>query len=174
MKFNPTNLPYRKAVHVYIFDDTFEHLLIVRHAGNRHTGNNEWSIPGGGIEVDELPLEAAIREVREEFQIEIELLFKSDHSRRYDWSESFMKTYYKDRKLLYRGQEKIPFIAKYHGPLEQLKVDKAEIVEFKWVMMSEISQYFVAGDSRLENIMHVFGDIDSLYNTNLSDFLIKS
>ncbi len=170
MKFNVGNLPYRKAVHVYIFDDTFEHLLIVRHKGN----NNDWSIPGGGIEGDESPLETAIREVKEEFQIDIDVLFKSDHSRRYDWTESFIQIFYKDRNVLYRGQEKIPFVAKYYGSFDQLKVDRAEISEFKWVKLREIPQYFIEGDSKLENIGQVFDDIDSLYNTNISDFLIKS
>lgn len=56
------------SVTVLVFDAERRVLLV------RHADKNVWVAPGGMIEVDENPQQAAIREMREETNCEVELL----------------------------------------------------------------------------------------------------
>ncbi|MET7833760.1 NUDIX domain-containing protein [Micromonospora sediminicola] len=49
------------SVSVVVVDDDAR-ILLVRHAGH-HDG---WAVPGGAVDVGESPVEAAVREIREE------------------------------------------------------------------------------------------------------------
>ena len=53
---------------VVICRDTVGRLLLVH-----DTGSNKWTLPGGIIEPDEVPSDAAVREVWEEASVHIEL-----------------------------------------------------------------------------------------------------
>jgi len=55
------------AVTAVVLDDAGRVLMIQR------TDNNLWAVPGGAQEVGETPTEAAIREVREETGLEVEI-----------------------------------------------------------------------------------------------------
>lgn len=56
------------SVTVLVFDSAGRVLLV------RHANNNVWVAPGGMIEVDEMPEQAARREMQEETGCEIEIL----------------------------------------------------------------------------------------------------
>lgn len=64
---------YHAAVAI-IFNSQGQILLSRRYEPNSKHSHNKLQFPGGGIEADETPQQAVIREVKEEANIEIELL----------------------------------------------------------------------------------------------------
>ena len=58
------------GVRVIIFDDK-QRILLVKQS---HEGRDIWMVPGGGIEDGESAAQAAVREVREETGLDIEVL----------------------------------------------------------------------------------------------------
>lgn len=65
LKFH-TRMTGQERARVVIFNDQRQVLFIHEVASNR------WSLPGGGIEKDETPLEAVVREVKEETGLTID------------------------------------------------------------------------------------------------------
>ena len=55
---------------VAVLDSTETKILMVRH---RHQGREYWTLPGGGLEDRETFAEAALREVKEETGVDVEL-----------------------------------------------------------------------------------------------------
>lgn len=64
--------PMHPAVAVYVFDPSFSRLLFIRHRKPPLAG--QWLPPGGHVEADEAPDQAALREVLEETGQEVVLL----------------------------------------------------------------------------------------------------
>jgi 8-oxo-dGTP diphosphatase len=79
------------AAEVWAFDDVFQHVLLVQH---RWRG---WVPPGGTVEPDETPREAACRELREETGVTAVLLgvpaAVTVRSYRYDWAPTLGLSY---------------------------------------------------------------------------------
>ncbi len=94
----------------------------------RHSyGQSQWIFPGGGIKKNELPEEAARREIREEIGIELSKVIKIGE---------FIsnKEYKKDTIFVFSGEAK---------SLE-LEIDKNEIAEVRWFDTNEpfkLSEY---------------------------------
>lgn len=63
---------YEYAVNVFVFNSDYTSLLFVRRGTPPFVG--QYLPPGGHVEKGENPLEAAVREVREETGLEIEVL----------------------------------------------------------------------------------------------------
>ena len=63
---------YEYAVNVFVFNSDYTSLLFVRRETPPFVG--QYLPPGGHVEKGENPLEAAVREVREETGLEIEIL----------------------------------------------------------------------------------------------------
>ncbi|MDQ9826677.1 NUDIX hydrolase, partial [Acinetobacter sp. 163] len=57
------------GVRVIVFDDD-DRLLMVR---QHHEGRDIWMVPGGGIEEGETAVETAIREMKEETNVDVEI-----------------------------------------------------------------------------------------------------
>ena len=105
---------------VVLITDTKKRVLILK----RHPGINwapdVWGLPGGAIEPGETPLEAAIRETKEETTLDVEDVRKIKLP-----LDSGLHAYYTDR---YSGNVKIDF----------------EHEDWRWVSRSEIKAYELA------------------------------
>jgi len=130
-----SKLPYRKAVTGYVIDKDNNFLLIQ----NLLYQKNHWRPPGGGINEGEDPDKALLRELKEELGTEkFEIKAKSEFINKYDWPVWFIKSYKKE----WRGQERIQFLVRFTGKKSDIKINKEEIKNAKWVPLSELSRHF--------------------------------
>lgn len=94
-------MPVKLIVHVLLEEDG-RYLVTKRSMIKRGQENvypNFWDIPGGGVEVGELPQDAAIREVFEETGQQVELLAIIHEDSQYDVSKEMVFT-----RLVYSGK----------------------------------------------------------------------
>jgi putative (di)nucleoside polyphosphate hydrolase len=130
-----TKLPYRKAVTGYVVDKNNYFLLLQ----NIHYQKNHWRPPGGGINEGEDPEKALLRELKEELGTDkFEIIAKSKLVNIYDFPDEMNKIYgYK-----WRGAERIQFLVKFTGKKSDLKINRQEIKNAKWVSFSHLPKYF--------------------------------
>ena len=95
------------------------HVLMVRQYVQR--GDIVWNFPGGGIEVDETPMEACIREVKEETGLEV-----------------------KGLHLLHEQNKKYTFIiTEFTGrlALDKTNEDNDDIIEVQWISLKDMDKF---------------------------------
>lgn len=128
-------LPYRKAVTGYVIDKDKNFLLIQ----NIHYPKPHWRPPGGGIDGGEDAESALIRELREELGTDkFNIIAKSNLLNKYDFPDEVNKRFgYK-----WRGAERIQFLVKFTGKMSDIKLNKNEIKNVKWVSLNELPKYF--------------------------------
>ncbi|MCP4405784.1 MAG: NUDIX hydrolase [bacterium] len=65
-----------------------DRILLIKHL-NHHSGQVYWWLPGGGVEANESPEEAVVREVKEETHLDVTvhtlLSKKTDEARKHDY-----------------------------------------------------------------------------------------
>lgn len=106
--------------------------LLVQETNPRFRGL--WGFPGGHIDEGETPQQAAIREAREEVDVEVELL-DPEHPLMFDLQDSGLK-YYAYRARIKSGEP---------------RNDPKEIMDFKWASLEEILR--MADDSKTRDPM---------------------
>lgn len=101
--------PQGKGAAVIIEDG--DKVLLVRHTYGKR---KEWFFPGGGIKRSEDPIDAAIREAREEVGLDLKVQFLGQVSGVENWRK-ITDTY-------------------YHAPFSRgvVVIDKKEIAEYGW------------------------------------------
>lgn len=124
-------LPYRPCVG----------LMLLNRDGRIFAGqridnpNNAWQMPQGGIDDDETPREAALRELREETGISpthVEVLRESEAWRHYDLPVSLVPKLWSGR---YRGQKQRWFALKFTGADSLVRIDTEEPEFRTWSWM---------------------------------------
>ena len=109
-----------------------EKILLIRQM------SGAWGFPKGHVEHDETEVETAIREVKEETNIDVEV----DESKRYTMQ------YFTDKGI---GKEVVIFLAK---PISNdLKIQENEIIEAKWMSYSD-ALATVSYDNTRELLLH--------------------
>jgi len=109
MAADPSTLPYRRNVGIVLINDAGE-IFIGRRADFRP---DAWQMPQGGIDDDESPREAALRELAEETGVTAcELLAETSGWLTYDLPPEVLGTAFKGR---YRGQKQKWFLARFTG-----------------------------------------------------------
>lgn len=124
------HLPYRNNVSCIVLKE--KRFLLVQLAG---WPDNWWKFPQGGIKEGELEETAVERELMEELgNKNFRIIGVSNHTNRYDWSDdSVKKAGYK-----WRGQIQKFFLVEYLGSDEEIKINRKEIQQFKWVELKDL------------------------------------
>lgn len=92
----------------------------------RRTDNNTWGSPGGGVEDDENPIDAIIREVKEETGLDIEAKHLTFVHRNYSYNEGAIWSSF------------VFVCDKFDG---ELKPQVGEVEELKWVPIENLWDY---------------------------------
>lgn len=116
--------------------------------------DNEWNVPGGGIEEGESPDMAILRELKEELGTnKFELIEQSLIVNRYDFPDELIERIIQEGKN-FRGQEQIQFIFRFKGEDFEIKLQEDEIRKHKWVPLEVLKSYLLF-PNQLENILKV-------------------
>lgn len=131
-------LPYRQGVIGFVVNNEGNFFI-----GRRRPSKmdyyffnlDHWQPPQGGINKNEKPEEAVIREVREETGMPTEIIYACQETYKYDWTIAFIR-----HKFHFRGQNKKIFLLKYEGEENDIKLETKELIEYKWVNLEELKR----------------------------------
>lgn len=137
---NREELTYRQSTSAVILDKTGRILIVQKNSYK----DNEWSVPGGGIEEGEMPETTIIRELNEELGSDkFQVLRPSRETDCYEWPEETINQRIIEGKPAYRGQEITRFLVKFTGEENEIKTQKEEIRIVKWVYPKELPAYLI-------------------------------
>jgi putative (di)nucleoside polyphosphate hydrolase len=129
---------YRPCVGIAVFNAANAVFIGRRQGSPEHVADGfEWQMPQGGINPGETPIEAAIRELREETNItSITLLGEVRGWLTYDLPAEIARTAWKGR---YRGQAQKWFAFRFTGKISEIDIaapgggtHKPEFTDWRW------------------------------------------
>ena len=124
-----SSLPYRLGVGLVIINSQSEIFT-----GRRLDNTKAWQMPQGGIDDNEIPLEAAYREMAEETGIQkrkVALLKQSKLWYRYDLPQEIQGKFWGGK---FRGQSQKWFLFKFIGINSDINIETkdAEFSDWRW------------------------------------------
>ena len=128
-------LPYRLGVGLVIINDQLEIFT-----GRRLDNTKAWQMPQGGIDNNEIPLEAAYREMYEETGIrksKVTLLKQSKTWYRYDLPHEIQNKFWGGK---FRGQSQKWFLFKFIGTELDINIETKdkEFSDWRWSKKTEM------------------------------------
>ena len=128
-------LPYRLGVGLVIINDQLEIFT-----GRRLDNTKAWQMPQGGIDKNEIPLEAAYREMYEETGIrksKVTLLKQTKIWYRYDLPQEIQNKFWGGK---FRGQSQKWFLFKFIGTEFDINIETKdqEFSDWKWSKKTEM------------------------------------
>lgn len=128
-------LPYRLGVGLVIINDQLEIFT-----GRRLDNTKAWQMPQGGIDNNEIPLEAAYREMYEETGIrksKVTLLKQTKTWYRYDLPQEIQNKFWGGK---FRGQSQKWFLFKFIGNEFDINIETKdqEFSDWKWSKKTEM------------------------------------
>lgn len=134
-------LPYRLGA-VGIIVNSEGKILIVQMVGYPSNG---WRFPGGGVENGETPVQALLRELREELGTDsFSVVGESQHLNVYEFSSpEIVRRSRETGGRPYRGQSQSQFLVRFTGRPEDINPDPSEIRETRWVTREELPEHFI-------------------------------
>ena len=145
------NLPLRNGVGIIVLNKDNK-VFVAKRIDNP---KDFWQMPQGGVNEGEDILSAAYRELEEETNIKnVELIKELDGMTTYELPKNLLGIIWKGK---YRGQKQKWFLMKFLGNNNEinLKTDKPEFLDWKWVDLDMITEVVV--DFKL----HVYKEIKS-------------
>ena len=132
-------LPLRSGVGIVVINKENK-VSVARRIDN---SKNFWQMPQGGVDEGEDFLTAAYRELKEETSIKkVELIEEVDGLLTYLLPDRLLGIIWKGK---YKGQKQKWFLMRYLGEDSEinLKTDKPEFLDWKWVDLKEITKFVV-------------------------------
>ena len=139
MKKNYTHLPLRNGVGIVVLNKKNQ-VFVAKRIDNP---KNFWQMPQGGIDEGENLYDAALRELKEETNIDTVKLIKE--------IEGF-STYLLPNNLLgiiwrgkYKGQKQKWFIVRFFGNEKEININtkKPEFLDWKWIEVEDLTNEIV-------------------------------
>jgi putative (di)nucleoside polyphosphate hydrolase len=143
------DLPYRPCVGLAVFNAEGKVFVGRRLGGPEHVDAvHEWQMPQGGIDDDEDPYEAALRELYEETSIRsIRKLGEIEGWLKYDIPRDIAGQAWKGK---YRGQKQKWYALRFTGEDPEINVatpgggeHKAEFIEWRWEKLESTPELIV-------------------------------
>ena len=145
---DPAALPYRPCVGILVFNPA-RRIWVGQRAdtpGDAEGRGTWWQMPQGGIDADEDPAQAALRELREETSIKtVEIVAETPDWLTYDLPPHLLGKAWGGR---YRGQRQKWFAARFLG--EEAEIDlgnpespHAEFIAWRWCTAAELPAHIV-------------------------------
>ena len=134
-------LPYRPCVGVMLINEQDEVFV-----GQRlDSAASAWQMPQGGIEKDEMPRDAALRELWEETGIDpglVSVIAETQDWLPYDLPVALVPKLWKGR---YRGQKQKWFLLQFSGSDTDVNIETAhpEFSHWRWLPVSELVENIV-------------------------------
>ncbi|MDR3441102.1 RNA pyrophosphohydrolase [Telmatospirillum sp.] len=135
----PLSLPYRSGVGLMLFNPQG----LVFTAKRIDTAENAWQMPQGGIDDGETPVEAALREMKEEIGTnQAEILGESAGWFHYDLPAELVGKVWKGR---YRGQRQKWFALRYTGRDcdIDIRTEHPEFNDWRWTRFDQLIELIV-------------------------------
>ena len=132
-------LPMRQGVGVIVLNQNNKVFVAKR----KDNPIDKWQMPQGGIDFNETPFEAMIRELAEETSIKnIKVLKEIEKSLEYELPPNLLGKIWKGK---FRGQKQKWYIVKFLGNDEEinLKTKHPEFIEWKWINYNFITDVIV-------------------------------
>ena len=134
-----SKLPLRKGVGVVLLNNNNQVFV-----GKRIDNSNDfWQMPQGGIDKDENPLDAALRELKEETSIKsVKLIQEIQNEITYNLPDNLLGIIWKGR---FKGQTQKWYVMKFLGDDNEinLKTKHPEFLEWKWINIENITDKVV-------------------------------
>ncbi len=133
------NLPLRNGVGIVLLNKENK-VFVAKRIDNP---KNFWQMPQGGVDNGENFLNAAYRELEEETSIRnVKLIQEIDGTTSYNLPKHLLGLIWKGK---YKGQKQKWFLMRYLGNDDEinLKTDKPEFFEWKWIELDLITEVVV-------------------------------
>jgi len=139
MKEKFKNLPLRSGVGIIVLNKDNK-IFVGKRIDNP---KNFWQMPQGGVDNGEDFLTAAYRELKEETSISnVKLIKEISGTLTYELPDNLLGIIWKGK---YKGQKQKWFLMRYLGKDKDIniKTDKPEFLEWKWVDIDKITEVVV-------------------------------
>ena len=133
------NLPLRKGVGIVLINSENK-VFVAKRIDNP---KNFWQMPQGGVDNNEDFLSAALRELKEETNIEnVELIKELDGTTTYELPDNLLGIIWKGK---YRGQKQKWFLMRFKGNENEinLRTKHPEFLDWQWIELDKITKYVV-------------------------------
>ena len=130
----------------------------------RKKPKNAWQMPQGGIEMNELPQDALLREAMEEIGTNnFHIIAESSNWLKYDFPLKYKRKWFKGK---YIGKKQKWFLLNFLGNDEEININTvgAEFVDWKWIDVNKLEEMIV--DFKREMYRNIVSEFNAIILKN--------